>query len=111
MPGWDVSTPAMVYGSVLMFVWGGSRTWRSVWVGVVNRVRNWRKRAGRHCENAPRPKARKPPPRSPLPLRWLNPPPPVGPVGPAGVVPCPDFWSFAIQAWIVFCSAAVGGVI
>ena len=37
-----------------MFVCGGASTWRSVCVGVVNVLRNWRSRAGRHLANAPK---------------------------------------------------------
>ena len=108
--GLEVSTPAIVYGSVVMFVCGGSSTWRSVWTGVWNRVRNWRRRAGRHFANAPRPKARKPPPPPwPRPLPCPNPPAPVGPAG--AVFPPDDPWSFAMHFWIASCSAAVGGVI
>src|SRR5215831_7434252 len=94
------STPPMVYDVLWMFVCGGSTTCLSVCSGVVTRVRNWRKRCGRHLRAAA--ESKKPPRR---------PPPPPKPCCWGGAVCCcptPAFWK---QAWIFANSAALGGVI
>jgi hypothetical protein len=65
MPGFDASTPAIVYGSLLMSVCGGFSTCSSVSRGVTNVSRKRLKRSGRHSLSGPSPKRVPPPPRSP----------------------------------------------